>query len=232
MKKLIIIPAYNEGKNILKLIEDIKKNASDYDYIIIDDGSLDDTKKVCKENNLNYVSLPQNLGIGGAMQTGYKYAKENEYDVAIQIDGDGQHDISYLDSLVEKLNEGCDICIGSRYINKEGFQSSFMRRLGKNILSIWLKILTGKKITDPTSGFRACSKRVIDVFARNYPYDYPEPETIVKLLNNGFKVIEVPVIMRKRQEGKSSITPIKSIKYMVKVIISMTFAKLEGKERV
>ena len=232
MKKLIIIPAYNEGKNILKLIEDIKKNASDYDYIIIDDGSLDDTKKVCKENNLNYVSLPQNLGIGGAMQTGYKYAKENEYDVAIQIDGDGQHDISYLDSLVEKLNEGCDICIGSRYINKEGFQSSFMRRLGKNILSIWLKILTGKKITDPTSGFRACSKRVIDVFARNYPYDYPEPETIVKLLNNGFKVIEVPVIMRERQEGKSSITPIKSIKYMVKVIISMTFAKLEGKERV
>lgn len=232
MKKLIIIPAYNEGKNILKLIEDIKKNASDYDYIIIDDGSLDDTKKVCKENNLNYVSLPQNLGIGGAMQTGYKYAKENEYDVAIQIDGDGQHDISYLDSLVEKLNEGCDICIGSRYINKEGFQSSFMRRLGKNILSIWLKILTGKRITDPTSGFRACSKRVIDVFARNYPYDYPEPETIVKLLNNGFKVIEVPVIMRKRQEGKSSITPIKSIKYMVKVIISMTFAKLEGKERV
>lgn len=232
MKKLIIIPAYNEGKNILKLIEDIKKNASDYDYIIIDDGSLDDTKKVCKENNLNYVSLPQNLGIGGAMQTGYKYAKENEYDVAIQIDGDGQHDISYLDSLVEKLNEGCDICIGSRYINKEGFQSSFMRRLGKNILSIWLKILTGKRITDPTSGFRACSKRVIDVFARNYPYDYPEPETIVKLLNNGFKVIEVPVIMRERQEGKSSITPIKSIKYMVKVIISMTFAKLEGKERV
>ncbi len=231
MKKLVIIPAYNEEKSIKQVVDNLENYANDYDYIIINDGSTDNTQKVCKENNLKYISLPQNLGIGGAMQTGYKYAKENDYDIAIQIDGDGQHDVTYLDKLVEQLENGSDMCIGSRYIDKQGFQSSAMRRFGKNVLSFWMRILCGKKITDPTSGFRACNKKIIGIFAKDYPYDYPEPETIIKLIKNRYVVTEIPVIMKQREMGKSSITPIKSIKYMIKVLISMTFARLEGKER-
>lgn len=231
MKKLIIIPAYNEGKNIQNVIYKIQEHAKDYDYIIINDGSTDNTEQVCKDNNFNYVSLPKNLGIGGAVQTGYKYAKEYDYDVAIQFDGDGQHDVQYLDLLVEQIENGADICIGSRYIDKQGFQSTYVRRLGKNIISLVIKCLCGKKITDPTSGFRACNKKVIHMFANKYPDEYPEPETIVRILTNQHLLIEVPVIMNERQAGKSSITPIKSLKYMLKVIISIVFAKLEGKEK-
>lgn len=226
LKKLVIIPAYNEEKSIKDVVENLEKLTTGYDYIVVNDGSRDNTEQVCKQNNLKYISLPLNLGIGGAVQTGYKYAKENNYDVAIQIDGDGQHDVTYLDRLIEGLDDGVDMCIGSRYIDKEGFQSSFMRRMGKNVISVWMKILCGKTITDPTSGFRACNRRVIEIFAKDYPYDYPEPETIVKLVSNKFTVKEVPVIMRERQGGKSSITPVKSLKFMIKVILSMFFARL------
>lgn len=229
MKKLVIIPAYNEQDSILDVVNNLKQVAPNYDYIIINDCSKDSTEKVCIENNLNYISLPQNLGIGGAMQTGYKYAKQNNYDIAIQIDGDGQHDVKYLDNLVEKVVEGKDMCIGSRYIDKKGFQSSFMRRLGKNVISIWIKILCFKKITDPTSGFRACNKKIINMFANKYPHDYPEPETIVRLFKNKCEICEIPVIMKERETGISSITPIKSIKYMFKVTIAILFARLERK---
>lgn len=232
MKKLVIIPAYNEEKSIKMVIENLTQNTTGYDYIIIDDGSTDNTKQVCKQNNLQYISLPQNLGIGGAMQTGYRYANDNDYDVAIQIDGDGQHDVRYLDMLVEQVENGSDICIGSRYIEKQGFQSSVMRRIGKNVLSIWAYMLCGKKITDPTSGFRACNKQVIQMFANSYPYDYPEPETIIRLIRNKYVVKEIPVVMQQRQNGKSTITPIKSIKYMIKVLLSMSFARLQRKESV
>ena len=232
MKKLIIIPAYNEEKNIKNVITNINENAKDYDYIIINDCSTDNTEKVCKENNFNYISLPKNLGIGGAVQTGYKYAKENNYDVAIQFDGDGQHDTEYLDLLVKQIENSANMSIGSRYIDKEGFQSTYIRRLGKNIISFIIKILCRKKVTDPTSGFRACDRKIIEMFARNYPDEYPEPETIIKILNNKYVLVEVPVKMHERQGGKSSITPIKSLKYMIKVIISMFFARLDGKERI
>ena len=231
MKKLIIIPAYNEESNIPNVIKDILEYAKECDYIIINDASTDNTEKICKDNKFNYITLPQNLGIGGAVQTGYIYAKHNNYDIAIQFDGDGQHNAKDINLLVEQIENGADICIGSRYIYKEGFQSTYLRRVGKNIISFVIKCLCNKKITDPTSGFRACNKKIINMFANNYPDEYPEPETIVRIIINKYLLIEVPTIMNQRKGGKSSITPIKSLKYMLKVIISIFFARLEGKEK-
>ncbi len=166
MKKLVIIPAYNESESIVSTIEDIKKNAEGFDYIIINDRSTDDTYKICLENNFNVLNLTLNLGIGGAVQTGYWYALENDYDIAVQFDGDGQHDASYLNFMANHLEkEQCNMVIGSRFISKEGFQSSSTRRIGIKYFSVLIKILTGKRITDPTSGFRMCDKKIIGLFA-------------------------------------------------------------------
>ncbi len=230
MKVLMIIPAYNEEKSILKTIENLKSVNSSVDYVIINDGSSDRTKKICEDNNLNYIDLINNLGIGGAVQTGYMYAFQNNYDIAIQFDGDGQHDAKYISDLIDAISKGNDMVIGSRFIEKtEGFKSSFMRRQGIQVLSTLIKICTGKKITDPTSGFRAANRKVIEYFMREYPVDYPEPDTIVKLLKRGYKVKEIPVLMKERKNGKSSITPLKSIYYMIKVCLSIIMASLSSK---
>lgn len=226
----MIIPAYNEEKSILKTVENLKVKNSNVDYVIINDGSSDRTKKICEDNNLNYIDLANNLGIGGAVQTGYMYAFQNNYDIAIQFDGDGQHDAKYIDDLVDAISNGNDMVIGSRFIEKtNGFKSSFMRRQGIQVLSTLIKICTGKKITDPTSGFRAANRKVIEYFMREYPVDYPEPDTIVKLLKRGYKVKEIPVLMKERKNGKSSITPLKSVYYMIKVCLSIIMASLSSK---
>ncbi len=230
MKKLIIIPAYNESENIEKTVENIKTNAPDFDYVVINDCSTDNTLDILKSHNYNYVSLPINLGIGGAVQTGYKYAKEFDYDVAVQVDGDGQHDPVFLNYMAEYLQEHeLDMVIGSRFIDKEGFQSSFMRRVGINYFTGLIRLLTGKKITDPTSGLRMAGKKVINLFADNYPVDYPEPETAVTAINNGMKIEEIPVIMKERQGGVSSITLKKSVYYMVKVTLAIIIERLRGR---
>lgn len=222
MKKLVIIPAYNESASIVDAIKDIRENATDFDYIVINDRSTDDTLEVLKKNNMNYLNLPLNLGIGGAVQSGYWYAYENGYDVAVQFDGDGQHDAKYLNKMVDHLVENtCDMVIGSRFIKKEGFQSSGTRRLGIKYFSLLIRILTGKKVTDPTSGFRMCNRKIIEIFSNNYPKDYPEPETAVAILRRKCKLEEIPVIMKPREEGVSSISPKKSIYYMVKVTLAM-----------
>ena len=228
MKKVIlIIPAYNEEKNILEVINAVKNYSSktiSLDYIIINDGSVDNTKEICAKNSLNVINLINNLGIGGAVQTGYKYAYDNGYDIAIQFDGDGQHDINYIDNLcVDIINNKSDLVIGSRFKEKEkeGFKSTRMRRVGKNIISFFIKLLTKKIITDPTSGFRAGNRKVIKEFASYYPYDYPEPESIVYLIKKGYNIKEVSVIMKVRKEGKSSINIFKSIEYMLKVCIAI-----------
>ncbi len=232
MKKLIIIPAYNESENIEKTVEDIKENAKGFDYVVINDCSTDDTLEILKRNNYNYVSLPINLGIGGAVQTGYLYAKKYNYDVAVQVDGDGQHDPTFLSKMADYLDENnLDMVIGSRFIDKEGFQSSFMRRVGIVYFTNLIKLLTGKTITDPTSGLRMAGRRVISLFAENYPKDYPEPETAVTAINNGMKIKEIPVIMRARQGGVSSITMKKSVYYMVKVTIAIIIEALRGKKK-
>ncbi len=224
MKVLIIIPAYNEEKNILKLLEDIKLECPNYDVLVVNDCSKDNTAKICRKNNIKVADLPVNLGIGGAVQTGYKYAKYNGYDIAIQVDGDGQHKPEYIKLLVDEVEKGSNLCIGSRFIKKEGFQSSFMRRVGIKYFSWLIKLLSGQVVTDATSGFRACDKKMIEFFSRDYPRDYPEPETIVAAKKNNFKITEVPVIMEERGGGKSSITSIKSIYYMIKVTLAILFA--------
>ena len=231
MKKLVIIPAYNESSNILNTVQDIRKKAPDFDYIVINDCSKDDSLEILKKNNLNYIDLPVNLGIGGAVQTGYKYAMENEYDIAVQVDGDGQHDPIYLSDLLNSLiEEKADMVIGSRFIENQGFQSTFMRRLGIVYFTRLIKILTGKIITDPTSGFRMAGRKVIEQFATKYPKDYPEPESIVTLLKNDMMVVEVPVKMKARQGGESSIKMANSIYYMIKVSLAI-FIEASKKNR-
>lgn len=226
MKVLIIIPAYNEELNIEntvnKLIKYSKKSSNTIDYVIINDGSTDNTLKVCRKNNYNVIPLINNLGIGGAVQTGYKYAKINNYDVAIQFDGDGQHDEHYIDNLVEEIGKGNDFVIGSRFVgNLSKFKSSSTRRLGIRILSFLIKLCTGVKIYDPTSGFRAANKEVINLFAENYPLEYPEPESSVSLIRKGYKIKEIPVEMNEREFGTSSIKPLKSVYYMFSVSIAI-----------
>ena len=222
MKKLVIIPAYNESSNILNTVRDIQKNAPDFDYIVINDCSKDDTLEILKSNGLNYINLPVNLGIGGAVQTGYKYALENNYDVAVQVDGDGQHDPAYLTELLKKKeNSNADMVIGSRFIENQGFQSTFLRRIGIVYFTKLIKLLTGITITDPTSGLRMAGREVIELFANQYPKDYPEPESIVTLLKNGKRVVEVPVQMKARQGGESSIKMSNSVYYMIKVSLAI-----------
>jgi len=227
MKKIVIIPAYNEEGNIKNTVEGIRKSAPDFDYIIIDDCSTDMTKKICEENHYNLISLPINLGIGGAVQTGYKYAAQYDYDIAVQVDGDGQHDPSFL-NIMEKVfeEENLDMVIGSRFIEKQGFQSSNMRRIGIVYFSCLIKLLTGYKITDPTSGLRLSGKKVLQQFADEYPKDYPEPESVVAILKKNKKVKEIPVIMQERQSGISSISILKSFYYMIKVTLAILVEKI------
>ena len=166
MKKIVIIPAYNESESIVSTIKDIKDNAPEFDYIIINDCSKDNTYQLCLDNEFNVLNLPMNLGIGGAVQTGYLYAYENGYDIAVQFDGDGQHDAKYLEVMAKELVDSeAAMVIGSRFIDKQGFQSSSMRRLGIKYFSLLIKILTGKTITDPTSGLRMCNRDVIKMLS-------------------------------------------------------------------
>lgn len=231
MKTLIIIPAYNEEENILRTIGMLKR-FPEYDYVVINDGSTDKTEEILQENQIKHITLVKNLGIGGAVQTGYKYAYQNGYDITCQIDADGQHNPEYLDKMKEALlSHEADMVIGSRYIEKNGFQSTFSRRFGKNILTGIIGMLAHKKITDPTSGFRMCNKQTIALFAEQYPSDYPEPETIATLLAQKMTVTEVPVVMNEREGGTSSITPLKSMYYMIKVSIAIVFSYLGNRKK-
>ncbi|HES4225200.1 TPA: glycosyltransferase family 2 protein [Streptococcus pyogenes] len=229
MKKLIIIPAYNESSNIVNTIRTIESDAPDFDYIIIDDCSTDNTLAICQKQGFNVISLPINLGIGGAVQTGYRYAQRCGYDVAVQLDGDGQHNPCYLEKMVEVLvQSSVNMVIGSRFITKEGFQSSFARRIGIKYFTWLIALLTGKKITDATSGLRLIDRSLIERFANHYPDDYPEPETVVDVLVSHFKVKEIPVVMNERQGGVSSISLTKSVYYMIKVTLAILVVRLKG----
>lgn len=235
MRVLIIIPAYNEETNILKTVNSVieyRKNCDfQLDYIVINDGSTDNTYQICKDNNIKCINLIQNLGIGGAVQTGYIYANIKDYDIAVQFDGDGQHDISSLGGLIKPIADNeSDFVVGSRFLSKaSGFKSTFMRRVGIKWLSFLIKILTGKRIFDVTSGFRAAGKKAIRLLSREYPIDYPEPESIVFLLNNSITVSEVQVNMFEREGGTSSIHSWKTVYYMIKVSLSILCAKLQRK---
>lgn len=222
IKSIVIIPAYNEEKSIVKTVQDICEHAPEFDYVIINDCSTDHTLSVCREHHLHVLNLPVNLGIGGAVQTGFIYAYKNGYDYAIQFDGDGQHDAKYLQEMRDyMIEQNADMLIGSRFLEKEGFQSTGMRRFGIRYFSALIKLLTGQKITDPTSGMRMINRDILAMYSESYPKDYPEPESVVAIINSGKKVMEYPVIMRKRMEGTSSISPLKSIYYMIKVSLAI-----------
>ncbi|MBO0467773.1 glycosyltransferase family 2 protein [Enterococcus plantarum] len=232
MRVLLVIPAYNEESNILNTITSIesfkKENSHHYsytiDYIVINDGSTDKTQAIIEKNEINAVHLVMNLGIGGAVQTGYKYAEENEYDIAVQFDGDGQHDINSLDLVVQPIiKKEADFVIGSRFLpnQKADFQTTFMRRIGIRILSFLIYLSSGKKIYDVTSGYRACNKEIISYFSKKYPTSYPEPESTVHLLKKKFKIKEVAVNMMERSGGQSSIRSFTSVKYMFEVSIAI-----------
>ena len=228
MKKLVIIPAFNEEGNLEKTIKDIKDNAPDFDYVIINDCSSDKTLEMCRRHGFSYLNLPVNLGIGGAVQTGYRYAYYHGYDIAVQFDGDGQHSASHLEDMVTTLiDTESDMVIGSRFIEKEGFQSSGLRRIGIKYFTGLIKLLTGKKITDPTSGMRMVNKKLLEKFTDEYPKDYPEPESVVTILAEKYKVTEIPVVMNEREEGVSSISLKNSVYYMIKVSFAILIARMK-----
>lgn len=227
MQCLLIIPAYNEAENIEKVVDNIVQNYPQYDYVIINDGSKDETEKICLSKGYQVLNLPINMGIGGAVQTGYCYARDNDYDIAVQIDGDGQHDVSFLEGMVKLIeDEEADVVIGSRFVEKEGFQSSQLRRVGIKFLSNWAKILTGVRVRDITSGYRVINRNFIRIFAEDYPSDYPEPEAMIIAAIYGGKIKEYPVVMRERENGESSITLKKSVYYMIKVTLAMFIRRL------
>ena len=222
MKVLVIIPAYNEEENIVRFVNELRDTCPEVDYVVINDCSKDRTLQILQENRFNYIDLPVNLGIGGGVQTGYKYAVEKGYDIAVQMDGDGQHDPKYLMTLVQAVERGeADMCIGSRFIENEGFQTSALRRFGIRFLKNLIRLCCGVTVNDNTSGFRATNSELTRFYSKNYAQDYPEPEAIIAAVNHGYKVKEVPVIMRERTGGVSSINPLKSVYYMIKVSLAI-----------
>lgn len=222
MKVLIIVPAYNEALNIEKTIKDIKENTN-YDYVIINDCSKDNTKEVCEKNNYNMISLPINYGLTSGIQIGMKYAYKNDYDIAIQFDGDGQHEAKYLKDLVKEIEENnCDIAIGSRFVTKK--KPATMRMLGSRLISGAIKLTTLKTIKDPTSGMRAFNKETIAEFIRNASLT-PEPDTLVYMMKKKYKMKEVQVEMKDREFGESYLNPIKSMQYMLNMFFSIIFIR-------
>ncbi|WP_110933530.1 glycosyltransferase family 2 protein [Paenibacillus bouchesdurhonensis] len=230
-KILAIVPAYNEEEGIEQVIASLQKYAPYADILVVNDGSTDNTGLLAENAGAAVLHLCSNLGIGGAVQTGYRYASENGYDYAVQIDGDGQHNPADLDKLLCCMQEnGTDMVVGSRFIEKEGFQSTFARKLGIDLLVGLVTRLTGKRITDPTSGYRLCNRRAIALFAQEYPTDYPEVEALVLLDNYQLSFQEIPVVMKERQGGVSSISPLQSIYYMCKVILAILMMKTRKKK--
>lgn len=221
MKILIMIPAYNEALNIERVVNNLIENYPQYDYVVINDGSKDDTAKICRKNGYNLIDLPMNLGLSGAVQAGMRYAMQNDYDAALQMDGDGQHKPEYISLLAEEIEKNhADIAVGSRFVTEKKPRS--MRMLGSNVISALIKLSTGFKLNDPTSGMRMFSKDVIKEFALNINYG-PEPDTISYLIKKGIRVKEVQVSMDERIAGESYLNITRSMKYMILMSFSILF---------
>ncbi|MBI4896784.1 MAG: glycosyltransferase family 2 protein [Actinobacteria bacterium] len=220
---LAIVPAYNESAAIAAVVGSIQREAPEFDVLVVDDGSTDSTYAQARRAGVAVLRLPFNLGIGGAVQTGYAYAFENGYEYAAQVDGDGQHDPAQLRTLLDRIQSDppVEMVYGTRFGGKEGFKSSFARRAGIRLFAAILSAVTRQRVTDPTSGFRLCNRRAIELFARNYPLDYPEVEAILLMHRHELRSAEVPVSMRVRAGGRSSITLLHSGYYMIKVLLAV-----------
>ena len=218
MKCLLIIPAYNEQDSIVRVIDNLIENFPQYDYCIINDGSVDSTPEICRAKGYELIDLPVNLGLAGAFQTGLKYAYQKGYDYAIQFDADGQHLPQYIAPMLEKMQEGYDIVIGSRFVTEK--KPASLRMLGSNLISMAMRLTTGRKVNDPTSGMRMFNKKMIEEFALNMNYG-PEPDTVSYLLKQGATIAEVQVQMEERIAGASYLTLSRSIMYMMRMLISI-----------
>jgi glycosyltransferase involved in cell wall biosynthesis len=222
MRTLVIVPAFNEAKSLPAVAEDLRRHAPDADVCVVDDGSTDGTADVARGLGLGVLRLPLNLGIGGAVQAGYLWAHDHGYDAAVQFDGDGQHDASSMPALLEPIRAGAgDLVVGSRFIGDGAFRSTLARRGGIRYLAGLIRVRCGARVTDSTSGYRAAGRAAIALFARGYPSDYPEPESIAIACRAGLRVVEAPVRMRERAHGASSITLLRSVLYMVKVTVAL-----------
>jgi glycosyltransferase involved in cell wall biosynthesis len=234
MNKLVaIVPAYNEVAAIASTIADIRAHAPDFDVVVIDDGSTDATAEVARAAGVLVVRHPFNLGIGGAVQSGYQYALDHGYDVAVQVDGDGQHNARHIHELLYELRSrpGLNMVTGSRFLARDGdgYRSSASRRLGIRIFASVLSLVTRRRITDPTSGFRMTDRRGIELFARDYPHDYPEVEAVLMVHAHRLNSAELPVLMRARENGRSSINSTRSAYYMVKVLLAVFVGLLRAR---
>jgi len=228
MRALVIVPAWNEERDLPAVLQELRRAAPDWDVCVVDDGSSDRTAAVAREAGAKVLRLPMNLGIGGAVQTGYLWAREHGYEIAAQIDGDGQHDPQYLAAALPAIAAGtADLVIGSRYRGAAGFRSTALRRAGARYLSWFLRLRCGARVTDPTSGFRVAGPRAIELFAASYPSDYPEPEAIALAVRQGLRLEEIPVVMRERQHGTSSIGPVRTLYYLIKVSLALLLLPAE-----
>ncbi len=232
MKILIIVPAYNEEENIAYVIKEIRTHFKHGDILVVNDGSTDSTGHMAKESGVIVISHPCNMGIGVTMQTGYKYADLKGYNIAIQVDGDGQHPPDQIHWLLKPVIEGkADMVVGSRFLGEGDYVPSLARSIGIRIFSRVLSLITRERVTDPTSGFRAVNREVIRFFAKNYPEDYPEAEAIMLLHKAGFSIIEVPARMKARVWGKSSINYFHAAYYMVKVLLAIFIDMIKSIQR-
>ena len=224
LRRVAIVPALNEEHTIGRVIDELRAFDRGLDIVVVDDGSSDGTSRVAAANGAHVLRLPFNLGIGGAVQTGFRYAFERGYDVAVRVDGDGQHDPAQLGRVLEPVLSGdADIAVGSRFAAEgvSGYRSSRPRRIGILLLAWIVSRIVGRRVTDTTSGFQALNREGIALFARDYPHDYPEVEATVMVFRHRLRLLEVPVEMRERGGGRSSITAMRSIYYMVKVLLAI-----------
>jgi glycosyltransferase involved in cell wall biosynthesis len=230
LKRVAIVPAFNEEEAVTRVIDELRAFDPGLEVVVIDDGSTDRTAETARACGASVVQLPFNLGIGGAVQTGFRYAWEHGFDVAVRVDGDGQHDPAELGAILQPvLADEADIAVGSRFIGGEGYRSSRSRRIGIRLLAWIVSALTRQKITDPTSGFQAANRLGIRLFAADYPHDYPEAEATVMVFKHRLRMAEVPVAMRARESGQSSITAVRSVYYMVKVVLAIFVALFRRK---
>ena len=224
MRAVAIVPAFNEEGNVGGVVDEIRAHDAGFDVVVVDDGSFDRTADVAREHGARVVRLPFNLGIGGAVQTGFRFAFEQGYDLAVRVDGDGQHDPAQLDVILAPVLAGdADIAVGSRFAatDADGYRSSRSRRLGIRLLAWVVSRIVGRRVTDTTSGFQALNRKAIELFAHDYPHDYPEVEATVMVFRHRLRSVEVPVSMRERSGGRSSITALRAVYYMAKVLLAI-----------